>query len=123
MSIYVEDFDSKEDVAHQFNISLEDLKDCKILYASYECGNYEGSAFVLYEEGGKFYEVNGSHCSCYGLEGQWEPEEIDAKALEHRFQYGNLDELLHGHAKDILEVLKNDSKPIISISNSRFKLD
>lgn len=50
-----------------------------ILYADYEYENYSGDAYVLgfdkeMGEKGTWFEVHGSHCSCYGLEGQWEPE-------------------------------------------------
>lgn len=34
------------------------------------------------------YEVNGSHCSCYGLEGQWEEEETTVEALAYRLTNG-----------------------------------
>lgn len=49
-------------------------EDVNILFAEYVYADYEGSAFVLFEQAGKLFEVYGSHCSCYGLEGQWEPE-------------------------------------------------
>jgi len=58
--------------------------DSAILYADYTYESYSGSAFVLYEQDGKLYEVNGSHCSCYGLEGQWEPEETTWAAIAMR---------------------------------------
>lgn len=58
-----------------------DLEGCSIIYAEYENEYYEGSAFVIFEKDGKVFEVNGSHCSCYGLEGQWEPEETTVEAL------------------------------------------
>ena len=66
------------------------LKDCKILLAWYGHGDYDGSAFVLFERDGKLYEVNGGHCSCFGLEGQWEPEETSVEALRHRINEGYL---------------------------------
>lgn len=56
----------------------------QILFASYGGGSYEGDAFVLYKKGKKLYEVNGSHCSCYGLEGQWKPEETSWASLVMR---------------------------------------
>lgn len=62
----------------------------KILFASYGSENYSGDAFVLFAEKGKLYEVNGSHCSCYGLEGQWSPEKTSLKALKHRLEKGTL---------------------------------
>lgn len=61
-----------------------------ILLASYGYDNYAGDAFVLFKRDGKLYEVNGSHCSCYGLEGQWEPEETNKEALEKRLTDGSL---------------------------------
>lgn len=36
---------------------------------------------VVYRRDGKLYEVHGNHCSCYGLEGQWEPEEATVESL------------------------------------------
>lgn len=68
----------------------------EILLASYEYAGYEGSAFVLFRKDGKLYEVNGGHCSCYGLEGQWEPEETTIEALEHRLKEGNLGSSTYG---------------------------
>jgi hypothetical protein len=97
MSVYFGQFSSLEDVADEFsgsgyydggNISKEDilntLRSAKVLYALYGTPSYEGYGFVLYEKDGKLYEVNGSHCSCYGLEGQWSPEETSWEALKAR---------------------------------------
>lgn len=64
-----------------------------LLYADYHYGNYEGEAYVFgyNTEDGKFFEVYGGHCSCYGLEGQWDEEYFDSfKQLKatiiHRFK-------------------------------------
>ena len=57
-----------------------------ILFASYSYADYSGDAWVLFEKDGKLYEVNGGHCSCYGLEGQWEPEEVNLKEIENRIR-------------------------------------
>lgn len=67
-----------------------------MLFASYEYADYAGDAFVLFRKDGKLYEVNGGHCSCYGLEGQWEPEETTIEALEHRLKEGNLGSSTYG---------------------------
>lgn len=56
----------------------------EVLLASYAYECYEGDAFVLFVKNGKLFEVNGSHCSCYGLEGQWQPEETSISALRKR---------------------------------------
>ena len=67
-----------------------EFKDVEILLASYGTPSYEGYAFVLFREDGKLWEVNGSHCSCYGLEGQWSPEETSVEVLRHRVTQGGL---------------------------------
>ena len=67
-----------------FEIAADFPTDAQILYASYESGGYEGWSVVLFKRGGKLYEVTGSHCSCYGLEGQWKPEETSWDAIAIR---------------------------------------
>lgn len=62
----------------------------EVLLASYSYQDYSADAFVLFRKAGKLYEVNGSHCSCHGLEGQWEPEETTIAALRHRLDNGKL---------------------------------
>jgi hypothetical protein len=59
-----------------------------VLYADYDCPPYEGYAYVVFEKDGKLYEVSGSHCSCYGLEDQWEPEEVCLPELANRVTNG-----------------------------------
>jgi len=61
-----------------------------ILIASYTQANYEGEAWVLLEKEGKLFEVNGEHCSCYGIEGQWKPEQVSLEELKHRLEKGAL---------------------------------
>lgn len=56
----------------------------EIIIAAYGGGAYDGDAFVLFERDGKLYEVNGSHCSCFGLEDQWTPELTTWAALAMR---------------------------------------
>lgn len=53
------------------------------IYGFHEEGNYEGNAsFLLIETStGKFFEIHGSHCSCYGFEGQFSPEECPIEYL------------------------------------------
>ena len=71
------------------NIDRE-WENINILFASYGCDNYQGDAFVLFEKDGKLFEVNGSHCSCFGLEGQFNPEETTLDALKLRLIDGRL---------------------------------
>ncbi len=58
--------------------------DPQILFASYGQGSYDGDAIVIYTDHETLYEVNASHCSCYGLEGQWKPEETSWAAIAMR---------------------------------------
>jgi hypothetical protein len=81
---YFGEFTSKEDICREFNI---DNFDGLILHAEYECESYDGSARVVYIDGGKFFFVEAYHCSCYGLSGDgdgtlWEPEEITFEMVE-----------------------------------------
>jgi hypothetical protein len=55
-----------------------------VLFASYGGVYYEGDAIVIYRQDDALYEVHGSHCSCYGLEDQWKPEETTVAALAMR---------------------------------------
>jgi hypothetical protein len=71
-------------------LSDEKYQGINVLLASYCYENYSGDAFVLFERGGKLFEVHGAHCSCYGLEYQWSPEETTIEALRHRLDKGSL---------------------------------
>lgn len=81
MKVYFENFGSLEDVVSSFCISSEQLEGVEILYAMYDTPEYEGYAHVIFRKEDKLYEVNGSHCSCMGLEDQWSPEETSVIAL------------------------------------------
>lgn len=89
-NVFDGNFDDEQDVIGAFEIDEKELRSAFILYATYESEGYEGSAFVLFERNGQLYEVHGSHCSCMGLEGQWEPEETSADALVHCIKNGRL---------------------------------
>lgn len=96
--------DVKEEVGHEFQVTLDD--NINLLLWNYEYGNWEGYAFVLFEQNGRLYEVNGSHCSCYGLEGQWDPEETSVKELTYRMDKGNLGSGYDGNfAPELREIL------------------
>lgn len=79
-------FADRADIEKQFETKLDD--DIEILLAWYGYGDYEGDAFVLFRKDGKLYEVNGGHCSCNGLEGQWDPEETSIEALRFQLDKG-----------------------------------
>ena len=95
MNKYFGMFDDRTDVARKFQMVEDRWKEPmvihasfptedQILFASYDTPSYEGDAFVLLKIDGVLYEVHGSHCSCYGLEDQWDPEETTIEALRMR---------------------------------------
>lgn len=90
--VFLNDFDSKESVVSNFEISDELSALINILFASYGYESYSGSAFVLFEKEGKLYEAYGSHCSCVGLEGQFDFEEVNLTELENRLTKGGFGE-------------------------------
>ena len=79
MDVYQGSFDSWADVCREFE-EVIDLPD-EVLLAVYDSQLYEGYADVIYRQGDRYYCVSGSHCSCYGLEDQWSPEEYSAELL------------------------------------------
>lgn len=87
--MFLHNFKNKEDVLQDF-YTPKGWENINIILASYTYENYSGNAFVLFEQNGKYYEVNGSHCSCRGLEECWSPEETSLEALTSRLVNGTL---------------------------------
>ncbi len=84
---------SIEDVAASFQHyqqTTDLIAGYDVLLAYYSYEDYSGSAFVLLHKDGQLFEVNGSHCSCFGLEDQWEPEQTTVESLQHRLDHGTL---------------------------------
>lgn len=77
----------------------------EVLFAAYTYEDYEGDAFVLFQNDGKIFEVNGGHCSCYGLEGQWEPEETSKDALLKR---------LNGKAYGVMKIYNKEIRSVLN---------
>jgi hypothetical protein len=59
------------------NYECNAVFDHEILFAAYEQAEYDGHSVVLFERNNILYLVEASHCSCYGLEGLFKPEEVD----------------------------------------------
>lgn len=72
----------REAMAKDFNAEVPPDGDILLAWYSYE--DYSGSAFVLFKKGDDLFEVNGGHCSCNGLEGQWDPKPTTWGALAMR---------------------------------------
>jgi hypothetical protein len=65
--VYLGLFDDFDTVVDKFYIPDKEAnrlrRSAKVLFAIYEYEDYSGSAYVLYKEGDKYFEVYGSHCS------------------------------------------------------------
>ncbi|MFZ4454289.1 hypothetical protein [Salibacterium aidingense] len=100
MALFLEDFemDTEEEVrqhiSDSYEASREEVDKYEILIAYESVGMYgcDSSSFFLFrdKQTGKLYENHGAHCSCYGFEGQFDPEETTSKYLqsEHFAFYG-----------------------------------
>lgn len=89
--MFLEIFKSAADVIAEYQAPADALEGAEVLLAWYGYGSYCGDSLVVFRKDGKLYEVNGSHCSCYGLEGCWSPEETTADALAKRDISGEYD--------------------------------
>lgn len=110
--MFLHDFDNWQSVRHNFKGKCPH-DDPGVLLASYGYQNYSGDAYVLYQQDDKLFEVSGGHCSCYGLENQWEPEETTYESLLHRYTHGTLgkDQWSGNQFYDELGLVLNIIKP------------
>lgn len=99
--MFLNDWNNAKEVYEEFEgaylgkkelYEIKEKEDIEILLASYTQENWEGDAFVLFRliSTGELFEVNGAHCSCYGLEGQWNPENTTIGELMFRLENGRL---------------------------------
>lgn len=86
VDVYDGDFESWADVCRYFEEDVAEPDE--VLLAMYNMDGYEGSADVIYRVGDRYYWVHGGHCSCYGLEGQFDPEEYSADLLIEALRRG-----------------------------------
>lgn len=76
-----------------------------IVYTDY--GSYEGTGWLLMrnKETGELFDNNSGHCSCYGNEGQFEPEPTNLpylKSLEfHVYSYGGEESKIKDYIKNM----------------------
>lgn len=123
MVVYIKRFKCNEDIASQFSgydpewsnnenrrevfkDILDLLNSSEVLLAWYGGGCYDGEACVVYKSEGRLYEVNGSHCSCYGLEDRWKPDGTNKRILSMRSSFD--DSEFEEVYKEMLDVLEND---------------
>jgi hypothetical protein len=89
MRLYLGDFagmiynDVKQKIMSEFQITLEEATKWTIVIAYMNEDSYEGEACLLLRSraDGQLYSVHSSHCSCYGHEGQFNPEPVTLEYL------------------------------------------
>ena len=91
-SLYLEDLSGcsedevKKHIVSSYEASEDEANKYDILIAYESVGSWgcdSSSWFLLKEKAtGKLFETHGSHCSCYGFEGQFEPEETTVEYLQ-----------------------------------------
>ena len=104
----------RENVLCDWGLEPEDLEPYNVLFEFYEVSAYDGEAIVIlqHKESKKLYITEGSHCSCYGLEGQFEPDLTTKAYLENRILNGSFssideaDSQIKTELKKILETYK-----------------
>ncbi|HDR7355898.1 TPA: hypothetical protein QCX97_005794 [Bacillus wiedmannii] len=76
----------REHIVEEYEASKEEVEqyDILIAYESYGmCGCDSSSFFLLkHKQTGQLFENHGSHCSCFGFEEQFEPEETTLEYLK-----------------------------------------
>ena len=115
---------TKEDILRDFCVIKDEDNNINILFAYYECPPYEGYAFVLFKQDGKLYTVTGSHCSCFGLEYQWEPVETTVKTLRMMFEKGTIGQYygVDYYKKDMLKIIESLEKKDTTIEVERLEI-
>jgi hypothetical protein len=66
-----------------------DKLDVLVAYESVGSWGCDSASFFVFKdkETGMVYEMHGSHCSCYGFEGQFRLEETTIEALKSRVEH------------------------------------
>ncbi len=80
--------DPRADIINEFRIKPEELERFDVLVWFYSYEDYSGDSYVLLRDRKtKELFVNESgHCSCYGLEGTFEPTRTLASVEQKRFE-------------------------------------
>ena len=76
-------FESWQDVERYFELEAGSVVPDRVYLAAYDESDagYDGYADVVYRIGDRYFRVQASHCSCYGLEDQWAPEEYSREPI------------------------------------------
>jgi hypothetical protein len=81
-----------EKIVNDYEVEKEKVQKFELVVIFQNYGDYDGNSWFLLKdkETGKLFENCGGHCSCYGFEGQFHPEETSITALNDRALKGHL---------------------------------
>lgn len=85
---------------------MEEKEPTEVFVAFYDHEAYgcDGDSEVYYRRGRKYYHNSGSHCSCHGLEDQWQPIEYGKRDF-----IGFLERYSGKYSKEVLAMLRSKS--------------
>lgn len=82
--------------SYEADSKLVDDLDIVIGYESVGSWGCDSSSFfLLKDKAGNLFEVHGSHCSCFGFEGQFQLHETSVEALKFRVKEGKYNSVFY----------------------------
>ncbi len=107
--MYTNLFEDRKYVESAYEVTLDENIVILLAHYEYEYEYHEGYSYVLFydKSNGGLYEVTGSHCSCYGLEGQWSPKETSIEILRAELDSGRFSNEIRENIEKILESISN----------------
>jgi hypothetical protein len=117
--LYLEDFNNltakevRAKIAYDFGLTNElDRFEVLIAYMSEGSFGCDSSAWLLLRDRNtrELFEVHGSHCSCYGFEGQFSPEITTVEYLrsdKFSFSCGGFDSSPEANYKAVVDWIAN----------------
>lgn len=83
-------FDDLDNICKEFRIERSELDEYEVLFAQYGIDGWEGTSILFLTKEGKLFINDASHCSCYGLEGQFDPSETTKEAMMLQLTRGRI---------------------------------
>jgi len=103
--------DVVQDIIYNYQIERMIIDEYQIIIAILNNYGYEEDSYFLLEKNGRLYENFGSHCSCYGFENQFNPEETQIEYLmSDNYNHRTNDEIMSFLKSGILKSIYREKK-------------